>query len=259
MTSTAHAFFDESGTHQGAPVLCVAGYLIEESRLAEFDIRWREVLAQKGLSHFHMVDCAHGSGEFSVLEKPARVEVQTQLIEIIRDTTARGVGAMVVASVYDELMPFHPKMGSAYNYCIWHCLEGVRLWIEERASSIEVQYRFEQGHASDGEADRIMRFAFSNLEGRAPFGYSSHAFVEKRTTPGVQAADLLAWQMYTDWRHGMEGRPRRKDFAALIADKKHRVCIVDAKRILYHVERMKEQGAWDGIGDAATDARGPDA
>lgn len=259
MTAAAHAFFDESGTHQGAPVLCVAGYVIEESRLEEFNAKWAQALADKGLSHFHMVDCAHGSGEFATLSKSARVEVQTQLIGIIRDTTARGVGAMMVTSVYDELMPFHPNMGSSYNYCIWHCLEGVRLWIKERDCPVNVKYHFEGGHASDGEADRIMRMAFSDAAARSPFGYSSHTFVNKRSEPGVQAADLLAWQMYTDWRHGMERRPRRKDFAVLVSDKKHRVCVVDAKRILYHVERMKEQRAWGGIEDAGTGLRGPDA
>lgn len=253
------AFFDESGTHEGSPVLCVAGYVIEEGRVEEFNAKWTETLAQNGLSHFHMVDCAHGAGEFSDISKPDRVAVQTKLIELIRDTSARGVGAMVVASVYDELMPLHLNMGSAYNYCIWHCLEGVRLWIEERGSPIEVSYHFERGHASEGEADRIMHLAFSDREARAPFGYTSHAFVDKRSTPGVQAADLLAWQMYTDWRHGMEGRPRRKDFAALISGKKHRVCLVDAKRILYHVGRMKELGAWDGIEQPPKDTRAPNA
>lgn len=245
--TNVYAYFDESGTHDGSPVLCVAGYLIPEEFHKSFNSGWIETLQSKGLTHFHMVDCAHGNGEFTKLSKNDRIEVQTKLIEIIMDSAARGIGAMLVSRVYDQLMPFHPNIGSAYNYCIWHCLEATRIWIEELGTDVEIDYRFERGHKSDGEADRIMTLAFSDLSGRKPFGYASHGFVEKRAAPGVQAADLLAWQMYTDWRHGMEGRPRRKDFAHLISKKKHRVCVIDAKRILYHVNRMNSEGAWDGI------------
>ena len=240
-----HAYFDESGTHDGSPVLCVAGYLIPAECRQAFNSEWIETLQSKGLTHFHMVDCAHGNGEFAKLGKGDRIDVQTKLIELIRDSSVRGIGAMVVSSVYEQLMPFHPNMGSAYNYCIWHCLEAARLWIEELGTAVEIEYHFERGHQSDSEADRIMTLAFSNPSGRKSFGYASHKFVDKRAVPGVQAADLLAWQMYTDWRHGMEGRLRRKDFAHLVSDKKHRVCIIDAKRILYHVDRMKSEGAWD--------------
>jgi hypothetical protein len=243
MTATVHAFFDESGTHAGSPVPCVAGYLVLEGRIDEFNAKWNSVLREANLSHLHMVDCAHGNGEFAYLSRTERVSVQTKLIAIIHELTARGIGAMVVARVYEELMPYHPNMGSAYNYCIWHCLEAVRLWISEEGRPLHVHYHFEGGHASDGEADRLLKICFAKVAARVPFGYSSHKFVEKRTTPGVQAADLLAWQMYTDWRHGMEKRPRRKDFAALIANRRHRVCVIDAKRILYYVNLGREQGA----------------
>jgi len=239
LMTVAHAFFDESGTHDGAPVLCVAGYVIPEGRLADFNARWSEVLADKVLTYFHMVDCAHGNGEFSGLCKAERIDVQSKLINLIRECTARGIGAMVVAEVYKQLMPFHPATGSAYNYCIWHCFEAVRIWFEEQQIDMDIHYQFERGHQSDGEANRIMNEVFAEPEGRKSFGYASHSFVDKRQSAGIQAADLLAWQMYTDWRHGMESRPRRRDFAHLISDKKHRVCVIDARRILYHVERLK--------------------
>lgn len=240
----AHAAFDESGTHDNSPVLCVAGYVIANENLEEFNSNWLGALAEKNLTHFHMVDCAHGNGECAKLSKTERIDLQTKLINIIRTYVTRGIGAMVVADVYKQLMPFHPNMGSAYNYCIWHCLEAVKMWIEEEGQDIDVRYYFEQGHQSDHEASRILSFAFAKPGSGKPFGYASHNFVDKKSMPGVQAADLLAWQMFTDWRHGMEKRPRRKDFEYLISDKKHRVCIIDAKRILYHVELMKKMNAW---------------
>ncbi len=117
--AAAHAYFDESGTHDGSPVLCVAGYVIPEERRQDFNTKWIETLESKGLTHFHMVDCAHGNGEFANLGMSERIEVQTKLIELIKGSSARGIGAMIVASVYKQLMPFHPNMGSAYNYSTW--------------------------------------------------------------------------------------------------------------------------------------------
>jgi len=247
---TAYAFFDESGTHDDSPVLCVAGYLFTEEHLEEFNEQWNALLEARGLKYFHMVDCAHGSADFKRLTKDDRIDLQTSLIELIKAKASRGVGAMVQDSVYSQLMPHHPNLGSAYNYCIWHCLEAARLWLDEQDLHFDIKYHFEQGHKSDREANRIMNLAFDSPEGRPPFGYLGHWFLDKSAFPGVQAADLLAWQMFTDWRHGMERRPRRKDFASLISDGKHRVCVIDDKRILYHVDRMKEAGAWtkEGLG-----------
>jgi hypothetical protein len=161
---------------------------------------------------------------------------------------SRGLGAMLVEEQYNSLMPHHPNLGSAYNYCLWHCLEGVKLWIEECKFEGDVVYFFESGHRSQAEANRIMHLAFDSEEARRPFRYLSHAFVDKKRFPPVQAADLLAWQMFTDWKHGAGGRSRRKDFAYLIEAKNHRGTVIDAKRILYHAELMRAQNAW---GDAS--------
>ena len=244
VVNKVEAYFDESGSHDGSAVLCVAGYLIDSDGVPAFNQEWSAVLLQKGLTHFHMKDCAHGNGEFRHLSKQDRVWVAQRLIEIIKSHVIRGIGAMMVASVYEKLMPYHHNLGGAYNYCIWHCLEGVGIWADEAGFDGSTSYFFEGGHKSQSEANRIMSLAFGEGEARKKFRYSSHSFVDKKKVPGVQAADLLAWQMYTDWRHGMEKRPRRKDFASLIDGRKHRVQVMDAKRVLYHRSLMEQMNAW---------------
>lgn len=240
-----NAYFDESGTHDDSPVMAVAGYLFSAENAAFFADRWTAILAQKEIPFFHMVDCAHGNKEFANLSLTERIELAQKLIELIKAQTERGIGAIMPARMYEELMPHHPNMGGAYNYCLWNCLEGVRLWREEKGYAGDVAYFFESGHKSQSEANRIMSQAFCDPEKGRPFGYSAHAFVDKRKFPGVQAADILAWQMCTDWKHGRDGRPRRKDFASLVEQRDHRVQIIDAERILYHVREMTKMGAWN--------------
>jgi hypothetical protein len=80
----------------------------------------------------------------------------------------------------------------------------------------KMAYFFEAGHESRTEADHIIKVLFSEERVRKDYRYSGHAFVLKEQTPAVQAADLLAWQWFTDKRHQVEGRPRRKDCISLL-------------------------------------------
>jgi hypothetical protein len=243
--SLVEAYFDESGTHRASPVLCVAGYLFESEAARRFAAGWLKVLARHELSHFHMVDCAHGNEEFARLSKQERIDVAKDLIDLIKANTLRGVGAYLMKEAFTELMPHHPQLGSDYNYCIWNCLELVGGWIAEVSYEGDIAYFFEAGHQSQSQTNRLMTDAFSDAETRAQWRYRSHSFVDKLEFPGVQAADIFAWQMAIDAKHGATGRPRRKDFAYLIEDHNHRGSIVDAERILHHVQLMREKGAWD--------------
>lgn len=80
----AGAYFDESGTDTGAVAHCVAGYVIMEEPAKHLDSLWRAVLRKHGLTHFHMVDCAHGAGEFVDMRKDERSQIARSMIEIIK-------------------------------------------------------------------------------------------------------------------------------------------------------------------------------
>ena len=53
------AYFDESGTHEGSPFVCVAGYLFEKGNAAALNADWRAMLKGNDLPFFRMSDCAH--------------------------------------------------------------------------------------------------------------------------------------------------------------------------------------------------------
>ena len=70
------AYFDESGTHDGAHVLCVAGYLFESKKCKSLDLAWQAMLAEYNLPFFHMVDCIHRVFPFDHLSKEECVAVE---------------------------------------------------------------------------------------------------------------------------------------------------------------------------------------
>jgi hypothetical protein len=228
------AYFDESGSHDGAPILCVAGYIFKKSEAIRLGHEWRKVLRWKKLPYFHMVECAHGNGPFANLTKDERIAVQTKLIEAIKRHAIQGIAITVDPTEYATFSKRFPfKRGlydSAYAFCAQVIMAGVSVFIEKNPQIGKMDYFFEAGHSSVPQADEIMRTMLAQPAVKHQFRYAAHAFVEKRDAPQIQAADLLAWQWYTDRRHTAEGRLRRKDCASLL-QLHHNAVHIDSKEL----------------------------
>ena len=143
------------------------------------------------------------------------------MIGIIKRYTAKGLAVTVNSDEFLRWAPKHRNIGGPYSFCAHVLLAGVYIFMEnlERDRRIRIDkmaYFFEAGHESRTEADGIIQRLFQRERIRSDYRYSGHAFVLKEQTPAVQAADLLAWQWFTDKRHQMEGRPRRRDCVSLL-------------------------------------------
>jgi hypothetical protein len=46
------SYFDESGSHKGSPLLCVAGYIIEKNAAIKLTDAWRAVLQEHNIPFF---------------------------------------------------------------------------------------------------------------------------------------------------------------------------------------------------------------
>lgn len=239
------AYFDESGSHDGSPVLCVAGYLFEKDRCRLLDLAWKDALDRFGLPYFHMVDCAHGIEPFDKLSKDERVAVETEMIQLIRSHALFGMGVAVVESENNEIFPpsarialpsdelTTPLPGSAYSYCCWTALSAIYGWIMGRNFDGEIAYFFEAGHKHDGEADAIMRRIFKAPNLRSEYRYASHSFVQKEKVRPIQTADILAWQHATDVKKILAAKVRRKDYIALIEGQSVEMKFVRREQLLY--------------------------
>jgi hypothetical protein len=230
----AQAYFDESGSHDGSAILCVAGYIFRKSEAIKLGHEWRKVLRWKKLPYFHMVECAHGSGPFANLTMAERIVVQTKLIEAIKKYAIQGL-AITVNPV--EYATFHARLPlvpdfyeNPYAFCSQVVMGGVSVFIERNPYVRSMAYFFEAGHKSAYQAHEIMEGMLKLPNAKEQFRYAGHAFVEKQKSPAIQAADLLAWQWYTDKRHELEGRPRRKDCASLL-EAFHTVVHIDKEKL----------------------------
>jgi hypothetical protein len=226
------AHFDESIGETPRRILCIAGYLMTERSARRLAREWRGVLQEYELPYFRMSACAHGNHPFGHLSKHERVAVQTKLIEITKRRTMRGFATIVDLDEFDQYMLQHPLIGSAYTFSAHVIIGGIASWVAESGYDGRIAYMFEAGHRSQGEAEGIMKKIFNDPQLKSGQRYASHAFVDKASSPPTQAADLLSWHAYTDFRHQLEGKPRRKDFASLLRPTKDWAVRIDQSKLV---------------------------
>lgn len=220
------AYFDESGSHDGSPVLCVAGYVFEKESCSKLDAAWSEVLSKFALPYFRMSACAQGTKPFDVLTKDQRIEVETEMIGLIKQFASFGIAVTVEPKMFDAIVPSLPEIGSAYTFCAHTCLSAVKWWADKTGYHGDIAYFFESGHRSQSQANDIMNILFKNPAKRMEHRYVSHTFADKEKVRPLQAADLLAWQWHTDQKRRTRGNNKpRLDCVALVENQNppHRV------------------------------------
>lgn len=88
-------YFDESGTDDGSPVLCVAGYLFDKEECKQLDLKLKEVLDRYRLPFFRMSACAHNQRPFKHLSRDECIEVEKAMIGLINQHAMLGVAIAV--------------------------------------------------------------------------------------------------------------------------------------------------------------------
>lgn len=218
------AYFDESGTDDGSPVMCVAGYLFEQAAAIKLTSEWVVMLEKYGIPYFHMSEvapckltCAHmpmdGEGGCDALAREAYALIHKYMT----------IGfATSIETKYAHLIPTLGEYKNIYSFACWQALLNVRNWANDNRYHGKVSYVFEAGHDSQAESNEIMRKLFGHAFLKKAYRYAGHAFVEKRGgAPLLQCADILAWHITKNRRDQMIGRKSRGDYQALVHNGKH--------------------------------------
>lgn len=211
-----YAYFDESFGPDG--LLCVAGYTFTKKGVRGLEREWGHMLRRYGVPFFRMSACAHGNWPFDKMSKPRRDEMARCAIGIIKKYAVLGMANTVNEPEFNSIVPDGNQIGNAraYEFCVWSCLMAVRQWMLNEGHKDKVAYFFEAGHVRQGAASNLMQVLFSIPELKDEYHANSFAFVEKQSAGAIQAADLLAWQFFTDRKRELAAKPRRKDMASLL-------------------------------------------
>ncbi|MGH9711893.1 MAG: DUF3800 domain-containing protein [Candidatus Acidiferrales bacterium] len=201
MVEAYQAFFDESGTHQDSPLICVAGYLFSRDGAAHFADCWEaEVrpLLPSDADVFHAGDCFHRAGGFAGLASGESERIFDAMIRITKRTMAEGFIVAVPRGAYEAEVKRQPKVslfiGSAYSLCAMRCVENAAGWLNSQGLVGDVEYIFEAGYEYAGEASNFFSAIGRSKELKSRYRLARYAFKPKRNAPPLQAADLLAWE-----------------------------------------------------------------
>jgi len=221
------AYFDESGTH-GSPILTLAGYIATVEQWAHFAREWDEILKQESLTHFHMSKFEARQGEFRGWDNDRRLGVQKRLIGIIKRRVNIGIFCAVNLAAYDEMVTEWRRkpFGSPYNFCVKMCLSIISFWAQEYEREEPIAYVIEHGAGYNHEIDKSFSAVFAREEMRKFFRLGSLTFADKKQALPLQAADLLAYEVWKDSSNEFlnendQKRPQRKSFVSLL-EKLHR-------------------------------------
>ena len=83
------AYMDESGTHDGSPVITVSAYLARPAAWRDWTKKWNA--QKKPIKVVHATDCANLEGEFKGWDDARRNEYVAKLLPVLAESDIPGV------------------------------------------------------------------------------------------------------------------------------------------------------------------------
>lgn len=201
MAMLLNAYFDDSGTHHNAPAVVVAGYLASAEKWEDLTCKWADMLSEADLTHWHQVDFAHRVKEYAEWTEEKRVKFMQRAAGIIKNTVIAGVSCGVNATAFRELAPRLPLR--PYAFCAMGCFKHLERWASENSHHDPIVCIFESGTQGGSKISDMVRELMSNEEGeRLSFRIGSFRFEKKKQFLPLQAADILAYECYSEALNG---------------------------------------------------------
>lgn len=203
------AYFDDSGTHDKAPAVVVAGYLASAEKWEEFARKWAAMLYEANLTHWHQVSFAQRVKEYAGWTEEKRVKFMQRAAGIIRNTVIAGVSCGVNATAFRELAPRLPLR--PYVFCAMGCFKHLERWAFENSHRAPIACIFESGTQGGREISDMVQELMSDEDGeRLSFRIGSFRFEKKKQLLPLQTADILAYECYSEALRGhINGEVRR--------------------------------------------------
>lgn len=231
------AVFDESGSHDGARYVTIAGYAATVVGWEKFSVRWVQALRDARVPmhkpplpgdpptpFFHMTDWENRQEQFKDWDDKRRVKLFQRLASLIDQYTLLGFGVSVEREGYARIIaPMVPERSGyrdPYMWAMHACMENL-YYAKSPAGVLGVHIVdqhpiacvFERGHASGG---RIAAYHEQFREQwKAGHVFGALALDTKRRFVPLQSADVLA---YESWKsiQNRGVRPRRKTLERLL-------------------------------------------
>lgn len=202
------AYFDESGTHAGAEISGMAGFLGDARQWRKFEKRVTKLFKRFRVDVFHTIDVRRSDKDFDGWTVDRKIQFLDEFQHVINDTLESGVASFIRADDYAYYKalswPQGTRWDSKYGLLFRACLAQIIDTVAEMEIRKEPRLRviLEDGHNNAGDALRIYNLARKRMgQTRALEGLS---YDNKKSSLPLAAADLFA---YTAWGQEVGQKP----------------------------------------------------
>ncbi len=221
-TLMIHLFLDDSGKDgdQSNPFVCMAGYFGTNAAFEALHTQWGSKLVEHGITLVHMRELIPLKGIYRGLgwDEAKRDAATADFVEIIRKSSLHGVGVGVNVSDWRSFAADNPSLAlkSAQEFCLGRILRRTIESIEAAGMEGTVAMVFD----TDAEFAPSRLKLFAALQGhdeRANRRLTSITFGRPFYYPGLQCADILAWETRKELVQRSGGHNSTKRWNALFA------------------------------------------
>lgn len=206
-------FVDESGTHDGSPVVTVGAYAGRSEVWKKFTKAWNR--AKKPIEVFHATDCAALRGEFEGWTETDRNELVANLLPVLPKFELYGIAMGINLRDYDEALARHPNLKpmlrSPYGVSFQWAVQNIIERTERNGLLTEPIAIFHE--QNDFQEDALKGFEWVKAMRKRHVGSMTLTFAEKSKFVPLQAADVLAYEANKRLRDPR--KPQRRSIAAM--------------------------------------------
>ena len=208
-------YMDESGTHDGSPVVTVAAYLGRPREWREWTKKWKDAL--RPIKVFHAVDAQNLSGEFSEWRTEDVGDLVKKLLPIIAESEIAAIAVGMDLRAFEaakndreDLRSFFP---TPYVACFQWAIQIILNLAFDAKNTDRIAFIHE---INDYKSQALEAFSWIQQNGNRGSNLISLTFADKKDYPPLQAADILAYE--TNKRLRKPDAPARRPWAALRAN-----------------------------------------
>ncbi len=217
MAQLYSAYLDESGTHEGSDAVAVAGFISNRSKWQTFSDDWKNALDSWKIPYFHMSDYETRHGFFESWDDQQREERLNHLLGLIKKHTFLSVAYIIRTKQFNEILSDAAKKlcGNAYGLAAIACWFNLRQLVKKVNGYID--YTMEKVSAGSSILAWIYREQVKYPEWVEDTRLLSLSFEDKKVILPLQAADILAYEIYKHAQRQFSGlqRPERYPYKQL--------------------------------------------
>jgi hypothetical protein len=207
---------DESGVHDGSPVITVGAYVARLKQWQDWTKRWNA--AKRPIKVYHAVDAQNLTGEFKGWSEEARDEVVKRILPVIADSDIPGVVVGVQMDEFEKAIAgrddLRPIFGTPYAACFQWVVQIIMNFALGALNTERITFVHE---LNDYRQEALASFAWVKQHGNPLGNIIGLQFADKKDYIPLQAADILAYEGNKRLRD--PNRRERRAWTALDPDK----------------------------------------